>query len=132
LALTRRGTNREACYPVHCCCSGFFGPLSESQALIGPVQPVSEIKAAFEQELFELSHAVFLANGNLKEALAVAQRAVKARPADKTWRKRQPRHQNGQAGQTLLLNSGSILLSEVTLRAGSLHCVCPVRCRNSR
>ncbi len=66
----------------------FFGPLSESQALIGPVQPVSEIKAAFEQELFELSHAVFLANGNLKEALAVAQRAVKARPADKTWRKK--------------------------------------------
>ena len=51
-------------------------------------QSIPEIRAIFEQELFELAHTVFLANGNLKEALAVAQRAVKARPADKVWRKK--------------------------------------------
>ncbi|MCE1225088.1 MAG: tetratricopeptide repeat protein [Geobacteraceae bacterium] len=51
-------------------------------------QSLPEIRAVFEQELFELAHTVFLANANLKEALAVAQRAVKARPADKVWRKK--------------------------------------------
>ncbi|WP_281184457.1 tetratricopeptide repeat protein [Trichlorobacter lovleyi] len=49
---------------------------------------IPEIRAIFEQELFELAHTVFLANGNLKEALAVTQRAVKARPNDPVWRKK--------------------------------------------
>ena len=69
-----------------------LAPLSESQAVITPVvQPAPEIKAAFEQELFELSHAVFLANGNIRDALLVAERAVKARPTDKVWREKAAR-----------------------------------------
>lgn len=69
--------------------AAILAPLSESQALITPVvQPTPEIKAAFEQELFELSHTVFLANGNLKDALLVAERAVNARPTDKVWREK--------------------------------------------
>lgn len=63
-----------------------------AQIAVGPAlasaQSLPEIKAVFEQELFELAHTVFLANANLKEALAVAQRAVKARPADRLWRKK--------------------------------------------
>ncbi|MDK9716438.1 MAG: tetratricopeptide repeat protein [Trichlorobacter sp.] len=53
-----------------------------------PVQSVPEIRVDFEQDLFELAHTVFLANGNIREALSVAERAVKARPADKVWRKK--------------------------------------------
>ncbi|MDD2735587.1 MAG: tetratricopeptide repeat protein [Desulfuromonadaceae bacterium] len=45
-----------------------------------------KISAAFDQELFELAHAVFLANSSLDEALAVTERALQARPADKAWR----------------------------------------------
>jgi tetratricopeptide (TPR) repeat protein len=44
------------------------------------------ISAAFDQELFELAHSVFLANSSLDEALAVTERALQARPADKVWR----------------------------------------------
>lgn len=49
---------------------------------------IPEIRARFEQDLFELAHAVFLANSNLPEALAVAERAVKSRPADLSWRRK--------------------------------------------
>lgn len=63
--------------------------LLSGHALAEPVvQSPPEIKAVFEQELFELAHTVFLANGNLKEALGVVERAVKARPADLVWRKK--------------------------------------------
>ena len=66
-----------------------LGQASGVHALTEPVQhSIPEIRAIFEQELFELAHTVFLANGNLKEALAVAQRAVRARPGDPVWRKR--------------------------------------------
>jgi polysaccharide biosynthesis protein PelB len=69
-----------------------FAPLSESKALVGPVvQPAPEIRATFEHELFELSHAVFLANGNVRDALLVAERAVRARPTDKVWREKAAR-----------------------------------------
>jgi hypothetical protein len=67
----------------------FLGMAGQGQALAEPVeQSIPEIMAVFEQELFELSHTVFLANGNLKEALSVVERAVKARPSDKVWRKK--------------------------------------------
>ncbi len=59
-----------------------------AEPALASAQSPPEIKAVFEQELFELAHTVFLANANLKEALAVSQRAVKARPADKLWRKK--------------------------------------------
>lgn len=52
------------------------------------LQTIPEIRAVFEQELFELAHTVFLANGNLTEALGVAERAVKARPNDLVWRRK--------------------------------------------
>ena len=64
-------------------------PVCQGQAMAeSAAQSIPEIRAIFEQELFELAHTVFLANGNLKEALSVAERAVKARPADKVWRKK--------------------------------------------
>ncbi|QOX80179.1 tetratricopeptide repeat protein [Trichlorobacter lovleyi] len=66
-----------------------LGQTSGAYALAEPSQySIPEIRAIFEQELFELAHTVFLANGNLKEALAVTQRAVKARPGDPVWRKK--------------------------------------------
>ena len=66
-----------------------IAPVCQGQALAEPVaQSIPEIRAVFEQELFELAHTVFLANGNLKEALSVVERAVKARPADKIWRRK--------------------------------------------
>lgn len=66
-----------------------LGPASGAYALAEPSQySIPEIRAIFEQELFELAHTVFLANGNLKEALAVTQRAIKARPGDPVWRKK--------------------------------------------
>lgn len=52
------------------------------------LQTIPEIRAVFEQELFELAHTVFLANGNLTEALGVAEKAVKARPNDLVWRRK--------------------------------------------
>jgi len=52
------------------------------------LQTIPEIRAAFEQELFELAHTVFLANGNLTEALGVAEKAVRARPNDLVWRRK--------------------------------------------
>lgn len=51
-------------------------------------RPVLDIKAPFDQELFELSYSVFLANGNPIDALAVARRAIQARPSDRLWKKK--------------------------------------------
>lgn len=66
-----------------------LGQAGGAHAFVEPAAPtIPEIRAIFEQELFELAHTVFLANGNLKEALAVTQRAVKARPTDPVWRKK--------------------------------------------
>lgn len=47
---------------------------------------IPEIRASYEQELFELAYTVYLANRNLDGALAVALRAVEARPNDRGWR----------------------------------------------
>ena len=47
-----------------------------------------DIQAAYEPELFELAYSVFLANSSLPEALAVAERALEARPSDAAWRAR--------------------------------------------
>lgn len=55
------------------------------------VPTIPEIRAVFEQELFDLAHTVFLANGNLPEALGVAEKAVKARPHDLVWRRKAAR-----------------------------------------
>lgn len=51
-------------------------------------QTIPEIRTVFEQDLFELAHTVFLANGSLMEALGVAEKAVKARPNDLAWRRK--------------------------------------------
>lgn len=51
-------------------------------------QTIPEIRAVFEQELFDLAHTVFLANGNLVDALGVAEKAVKARPNNLAWRRK--------------------------------------------
>lgn len=57
-----------------------------------------DIQATFEPELFELAYSVFLANSSLPEALAVAERALQARPSDSTWlaRAAQTAEWNGQ------------------------------------
>ncbi len=59
-------------------------PLSLKQHQDG----VPEIKAGFDQKLFDLAHTVFLANANPYEALSVAERALKSRPEDVVWRKK--------------------------------------------
>lgn len=66
-----------------------LGQLFAGNALAAqPAASLPEIRALFEQELFELAHTVFLANGKPVEALAVAERAIRARPSDKVWRKK--------------------------------------------
>ena len=50
-----------------------------AEPALASAQSPPEIKAVFEQELFELAHTVFLANANLKEALAVSQRPASVR-----------------------------------------------------
>ncbi len=47
-----------------------------------------DIQATYEQELFELAFSVFMANSSLPEALAVAEKALEARPSDVAWRMR--------------------------------------------
>jgi tetratricopeptide (TPR) repeat protein len=49
-------------------------------------QPDPKIAVAFDQELFELAHSIFMANTNLTEALAVTERAIQALPHDRIWR----------------------------------------------
>ncbi len=63
-----------------------------SSAVAGQaLQTIPEVRAMFEQELFDLAHTVFLANANLSEALGVAEKAVNARPHDLTWRRKAAR-----------------------------------------
>lgn len=66
-----------------------LGFLLVSPAAAEPAPPAGpRITAAFDQELFELAHSVFLANSSLAEALAVSELALKSRPGDKVWRTR--------------------------------------------
>lgn len=51
-------------------------------------QTLPDIQASYEPELFELAYSVFMANSSLPEALAVAEKALLARPSDIAWRTR--------------------------------------------
>lgn len=59
--------------------------------------------APFDAETYQLAFDIFLANRNLKDALAVAEAAVRQRPEDETWRRRlaQVAEWNGQPALAL-------------------------------
>jgi len=67
------------------------------------LRPVLDIRAPFDQELFDLSYSVFLANGNPKDALAVARKALLARPSDRTWKKKAAQSAEWSGNPTLAL-----------------------------
>ncbi len=53
-----------------------------------PGERLPEPKLPFVDRIYTLSYEVFLANGNLKDALAVAQSAVRQAPKNASWRRR--------------------------------------------
>lgn len=64
-----------------------LGCLLVSPSIAAPAQYAEpKILTAFDQELFELAHTVFLANSSLNEALAVTEMALRAHPSDTVWR----------------------------------------------
>ncbi|GAB4468010.1 MAG: hypothetical protein OHK0044_09160 [Burkholderiaceae bacterium] len=55
---------------------------------MNPGERLPEPKLPFDDRIYALSYEVFLANRNLKDALAVAQAAVRQAPKNATWRLR--------------------------------------------
>lgn len=56
-----------------------------------PITTIREVRALFEDELFDMAYTVHTDKGRYTEALKVAEQAVKALPVDREWRRKAAR-----------------------------------------
>lgn len=88
-----------------------------------PITTIREVRALFEDELFDMAYTVHTDKGRYAEALKVAEQAVKALPVDREWRRKAARSAE-LAGQPYRALTHWLYLAELgdgTARQSSLR-----------
>ncbi|MBW4056603.1 MAG: hypothetical protein HIU83_14610, partial [Proteobacteria bacterium] len=73
------------------CCTATVACLMSFVCSSGAAEPITtirEVRALFEDELFDMAYTVHTDKGRYAEALKVAEQAVKALPVDREWRRK--------------------------------------------